>query len=267
MLIVMLLLIIGLGTNLAFVQLTTNSGSFTKNTGISFLTYNIHGFVNNFDAQLSVDLILEIQPDVLVLQEAVPGLYNNRTQWPVQVIADHLNMSFFGQSLSFDQQNTASVAILSKFPIIDEYKIDLPSLDPFIKYLLVVTLDTPEGNLTVFGTHMERPFYPRVQDLQAQRIIEESENHNRLVFLCDCNSPDVIVHPAYHRFARYFEDVWIASGYRAWQGNTWPTDNPYLRVDYIWTLGTFSIIEDSTKLVGDETTSDHFGVYTELLLT
>ena len=262
-LVLMILLLTSWLANTLFVEFTTKHSTGHENNALTIMTYNLHGYEAIDGYQPAIELITSINPDILVLQEAIPILYQNKTIDPVAILRQQLGLYHYGQ-LSFEQSTAAGVAILSRYPIVNEYLVELGGYDVYIKYLVVTTIATPQGNLTVTGTHLELPTHPTMQKQQAERILKELDTHDDMLLLCDCNAPDVLVNPVYRRLASHLQDAWIADGHHAWQGNTWPAENPYLRVDYIWYKGTIGIVDGSVHRVGSDNASDHLGLVAKI---
>lgn len=80
----------------------------------------------------------------------------------------------------------------------------------------------------------------------------------------DFNTPVVFYDPAYVKLTKAMNDGFIGSGKNIFQGNTWPSKNPVLRVDYIFVSDGITIIEGSGSVLGEPENSDHLGVYIEI---
>jgi endonuclease/exonuclease/phosphatase family metal-dependent hydrolase len=52
-----------------------------------------------------------------------------------------------------------------------------------------------------------------------------------------------------------------ASGKNSFEGRTWPSNSPFLRVDYVWlSKNDWQVQKGSGKLLGNTTYSDHLGL-------
>jgi len=260
---ILLLLIFGLSNILYVFFSTTVHTTDQIQQPVTILTYNLHGYDPIKGLQPAIELIEQLNADIMVLEEVFPTTFNGTLRSPIETISKNLNMTHYGQ-LSGDIANPSGVTIISRFPIVDEYKVKLPSYRGFTKYLIITTITTPMGNLTVAGTHLELPTHPKIQKKQATLIMNELNTFDKALFMCDCNAPDIIINPAYRIFANHMQDAWIADGHYPWQGNTWSTTHARLRVDYIWFKGSISVSKNSVHLIGTTKESDHYGLMAEI---
>jgi endonuclease/exonuclease/phosphatase family metal-dependent hydrolase len=222
------------------------------------MTYNIY----EYDITEIWPIIKEADADIYVLQELDYSAYENRLVDAASWFANELGYFYF----EFNNSNTYNgVSILSRWEFLSTNHISLPNQEGHMeRSLLIATINSPSGNLTIFASHLQQPFYTDDQVDQIDVIIEYAEQYQSLAFLCDCNTPDLIFHKPYRKLTGYFEDAWIISGRLPGSGRTWPADNPYLRVDYIWVKGDIRVIKDSGQLHGNEENSDHKGVSVEI---
>ncbi len=228
---------------------------------IKLLTYNIF--------QYSLDKILpvlqEANADIIALQETYYGVLNGTPIDGVVWLANNLDYYYY-----LDEENRTEiygVSLLSRWPIIDQYNIELEGIEGYqSRTALVGIIDSPIGSIPVMATHLSQPYYFSDRMSQINQIVEESRNYSELIIMGDFNTPDVIFDEGYQILTKEFSDGWIASGNLAIEGRTWPAIAPFLRIDYIWLKGNWKVITFSAKLYGNSENSDHKGVYLEVTL-
>ncbi|MHA2253484.1 MAG: endonuclease/exonuclease/phosphatase family protein [Candidatus Kariarchaeaceae archaeon] len=247
--------------NFAHSRLSIKTSTITSSdSSISLLTYNI--FEYSIDGIL--DVLIDSNADILSLQEVdlshLDGIPVDGVSW----LANELNFYHFEEN---SQNHIYGVTLLSRWPIIDQYSIELNVIDGYMRrVLLVCTITSPFGDIVVMSTHLQQPNYWKDRVSQIQQIIQESRKISNVILLGDFNTIDVIIDKGYRLLAKEYSDGWIASGKLAINGRTWPAKFAYLRVDYIWLTDDWKIIKNSAKTIGDSSASDHKAVYLEVSL-
>lgn len=243
---------------------------------IRVMTYNIHQwYVQDpdavsektgdaiFDELLSV--IEDANPDILGLQESEGNRISSSNQNGVAWLAAKLDMYYYYGPATSDQ--IYGVSILSKWPIIKQETISLPIVDSIHRVAIIVTIDSPLGEINVLNTHFQTSGYPEDQKLQADKVIELVAGDDYLL-LGDFNAASTRNNEAYHILNGSLTDAWIAAGNPANSslGFTSSASNPRHRIDHIFfTPGAFNVLPGSMQIYGSDAASDHLamlGVFT-----
>jgi endonuclease/exonuclease/phosphatase family metal-dependent hydrolase len=154
-------------------------------TSLTIMTYNIQQGRNvtgdrNYDGQL--DLIRQVDPDILGLQECDPTRISGGNLDVVRYFAEKLNMySYYGPNTV---TNTYGCAILSKFPISDPLSFFMFSDEEQIGSAQAkVTLDSTIFN--VFVNHPSGANYTKF--LQVQQMLTQVDGLSNVIFMGDFN--------------------------------------------------------------------------------
>jgi endonuclease/exonuclease/phosphatase family metal-dependent hydrolase len=263
LLVIFIILMVFIGINLAYIRFSTDVSQYQTDSSdgkIKLMTYNIY----SYDLSKVWPVIREANADIYVLQELDFSTFEERPVDAVRWLAFELGYYYF------ELNNTNmynGVSILSKWTITSSQYFELPYQEGNLeRSLLISKIETPRGILNVFASHLQQPFYQTDQVNQIEKIIDFANGYSDVVFLCDCNTPDLILLESYRKLNENFEDSWIISGHFPGSGRTWPADHPYLRVDYIWIKGGIKVVKDSAHLIGDENNSDHKAVSVEIII-
>lgn len=246
---------------------TTNTtiGTFSNSDqSLQLATFNIHQFWSEQDSSAYLqkfrDLIKSENIDIIGLQEMWQG--------NASYIANELNMYYFNTSDSH-QDSFYGLALLSKFPILETQTFVFNSSSAnFIRAMIWAKININNKNISVYVTHLDTPASYFSQVNQAKKILDVIDTKADSVLLCDCNAPDTVFLETYRLLTEHFEDSWIASGKKTFEGRTWPSDNPFLRVDYVWLSNNGWLVqENSGKILGSSSYSDHLGVKVTVIKT
>lgn len=228
----------------------------SKNT-LHLATFNIHQFWDEKDRLNNLnklrDLIKAEDIDIIGFQE----------MWldDANYLANELQMYYFNNSET--QQSTFhGLALLSKYPITEPNQLEMNNgLLTVNRAIIWAKILYNEVNITVYVTHLDTPASYFTQLNQAKQILDIVKNNSKSMVLCDCNAPDTIFLESYRLLTENFEDGWVASGRSTFEGRTWPSNNPFLRVDYVWlSKGDWLVQNGSGKNIGNTSYSDHLGV-------
>lgn len=236
---------------------------------ISVVTYNVFNDSVSFEPRypLIVEALRETKADIVALQEVPPRQEVTRRLASTLGYPDWAEVVFVRP----DDGWTEGLAVLSRFPVLEQEDIDLR---PGIPNCLRARIDAPGGPVDVFNAH----FHHRDTALRANElriVLDEVARGDVPVVLCgDFNAlPGEVA--SLDGFAT------LRSAYELVKGshpeNTYPTPyrkdtNRYGPIDYILVRpDQFSAME--ARLVGeapskeDETLwpSDHFGVFARLV--
>lgn len=241
--------------------------------------------------QKMMDLIRKQNPDVLCFQEFFhstdPKLYNN-----IDYVKKELDYPYyyFGGNSDGHKQWFGQI-IFSRFPILDSAKIFFPK--PTIRESLIMAdLAIGTDTVRVMTTHLQSVQFKeedlrhledikdrevgRLQDsrnifyklrvasqrrsIQANMVREQIERSPYPVIITgDFN--DIPNSYTYHTISDGLQDVFLAKGFGI--GRTYSGISPTLRIDYIFTSKSFSVVQFQ-RLVRD--LSDHYPLVTDLRL-
>ncbi|MBY9000029.1 MAG: endonuclease/exonuclease/phosphatase family protein [Candidatus Heimdallarchaeota archaeon] len=220
-------------------------------TSLTILTYNIQQGINvsgdwNYDGQL--ELIREINPDIIGLQECDPTRISGGNMDVVRFFASNLNMySYYGPKTV---TNTYGCAILSKFPISNALS--------FFAYSDEEQVGSAQAQITV-GTRVFNVFvnHPSGDEdittiYQAQEMVSRTSGLADVIYMGDFN------------FRAYSAEYNITIG--AGLADSWQILNDIPaedRIDHIFLRPSFTIIQAHYI---EEGQSDHPAYWIEILL-
>jgi endonuclease/exonuclease/phosphatase family metal-dependent hydrolase len=222
---------------------------------ISVMTYNLNnGF--NLKGKLDIDEIAKViesnRPDIVALQEVSRGSVVNGRLDMLAYLSYRLHMPYiFGPTTGPFWGN----AILSRYPIVAYSTENLTSSESLIKRGFIVALIDLGDNqqIKVINTQFANgEGNTEIRQLQAQTIIDFWGGLLGTIILGDLNAQRVsqeIINLSQSRL----HDTTLG-----WEAkNTFPSDNPQERIDYIWTS-----LDLTASDVGvlSSTASDHLPV-------
>jgi endonuclease/exonuclease/phosphatase (EEP) superfamily protein YafD len=236
-------------------------------TGATFsvVTFNVQG--SNHELKRATDWLLEISPDLLLLQETAEG-YDRRLAplYDAYAHEDHIE---------------GSGRIFSRYPILERDILNIE--DEPGREALRLLLNQDGRELAVYALHFTLPLNPRAQydpdaDIGPEALFRYNERrrnaqirrflaiarHERSPYIVagDFNMSDASL--IYDEVAALMGDAWRAAGNGA--GRTWPVADaiglprvvqPLLRIDYIWHSPA---LRPTSATVGEPIGSDHLPV-------
>jgi len=232
------------------------------------VTFNVQG--SNRELRLATEWLLEMAPDVIVLQETARG-YDQRLAplYDVYAHEDHIE---------------GSARVFSRYAILEREILnieDQPGLDA-----LRLVLNQDGRELAVYALHFTLPLNPRAQfdpdtdigleallryderrrNAQIRRFLELARGESKpYVVAGDFNMSDASL--IYDQVAAQMRDAWRGAGVGA--GRTWPVAEaiglprviqPLLRIDYVWHSAALRPV---AATVGAPIGSDHLPVTVE----
>lgn len=229
----------------------------TPGTGlpITVMTYNLNqGFNNN--GKLNIDEIANVietnKPDILAVQEVSRGSVINGRLDMLEYLSHRLQMPYvYGPTTDSFEGN----AILSRYPIIAFSKESLPPADSIIKRGFIAALISlgTDDQVKVINTQFDNILADSdTRQAEAQAIIDFWGGLGKMVILGDLSttsqSPEIL-----KLIRASLDDTAIIKG----QPNTFPSYNPWERIDYIWTSPDLRAVDFRVPSV---TASDHLPV-------
>jgi endonuclease/exonuclease/phosphatase family metal-dependent hydrolase len=224
-------------------------------------TYNLH---NGFDTEgrlgmeAIASVIEEIDPDIIALQEISRGWVISGRLDMLSWLSDRLDMPYvFGPTADPLWGN----AILSRYPILEYAEYDLPPRDlPVKRGLITALVDLGDSDrLQVIATHFHHiEGDSGIRQIQAVATVEVWDGQARTVLLGDLNAEPDAPEMNILRRAGLLDPM---AGLEPPPRHTWPSDDPTVRIDYIWTSP--DLTTDSPHVLAT-TASDHMPVVGEI---
>lgn len=211
-------------------------GSADAATGdLRIATYNT--YIRAPDLSHVVALVMEEEPDVLLIQEVLP----RQQQTLRSQLEDELPHTWFGEA-----GRIGGVGLLSRHPIVEVR--DIAPLSDVARPTAVVVLDVDGRRVQVVPAHLTSPC-PLCGDSLVDRLSDEARTRRAEIdAIIDALDPDLpaIVggdlnstrrnDPYRHLVAAGFRDPQIEAG--DGPGFTWPDGSgPFLRIDWILVRG------------------------------
>ena len=203
---------------------------------VRVMTYNLHqGFdVHGSHGLENIAKVIEAEdPDIIALQEVSRGWVVNGSVDMLVWLSQRLEMDYvWGPAADPVWGN----AVLSRLPIISSQNHEMPNNDTvrLDRAYLTVEVDVGGGEtIYVVATHFHSgEGDSAIRIPQAKAVLGAVDNNRTTVLLGDFNAhPD---HPEMLLFADAgFNDTFVASGATG-DGFTYPADNPWERIDYVW---------------------------------
>jgi endonuclease/exonuclease/phosphatase family metal-dependent hydrolase len=229
------------------------------------MTYNVHqGFDGGDIPALDriADTISHEGPDVLVLQEVVRGWLIDDQHDVLGYLAGRLGLGYvYGPTIGDLYGN----AILSRYPITDVRRISYAK-EPGLRYqprgavIAHIGDDASAVRVLIAVTHLdENSDASAVRTEQVRALLNEMGTATPAIIACDCNAkPDA---PELKLITDSgFGDLALQS---AGGGDTFPSDGPVERIDYIFGVG----VTAAQGHVVASTASDHRAVVVNVTLS
>ena len=226
---------------------------------VRVMSYNLHqGFdVHGSHGLENIAKVIEAEdPDIIALQEVSRGWVVNGSVDMLVWLSQRLEMDYvWGPAADPVWGN----AVLSRLPIISSQNHRMPNNDTvrLDRAFLTVEVDVGGGEtIDVIATHFHSgDGDSAIRIPQAKAVLETVDKNRTSVLLGDFNAhPD---HPEMLLFADAgFNDTFVASGATG-DGFTYPADNPWERIDYVWASPDLEVRDLS---VSDSLASDHLAV-------
>ena len=243
---------------LSFLSVGCASGP--KVMRIRVMSYNIHhgrGMDHKFDYERIARFVKKYKPDVVAFQEVDRKTRRSSGVDQMAVIGKFAAMqSRFGQAMPFDGGGYGE-GVLSNLKIlgVKNYLLKCtPRNEP--RAALAVKVDAGASTLTFIGTHLSHETLDD-RTWQARQINEYLKDRTDLMIMVgDFNSTPSS--EAYHALREDWDDMMLVGGAA---GDTFPSDKPNARIDYIFARprGKWRVIQ--AKVLEDNVASDHRGIF------
>ena len=224
---------------------------------VKVLSFNIlHGATTKGDFNLDViaKVIIDADPDFVALQEV--DYRTNRAKkydlatelgWRVQMAP------IFGRAMYYDDGEYGE-AILSKHSFVQSRNVPLPFLPGYEPRaaLEITTVLPSKDTISFIGTHLDHVTSNTNRLMQATEINKVFASNPFPTILAG----DLNAEPG-STTMNILEELWTATYRKDGIKNTYPSDNPIKKIDYVmfYPAERWKVIE--TKVIEDSIASDH----------
>ena len=237
---------------------------------LRIMTFNIHqyfsiGQTGLYNLEQVRDVIMESGADVIGLQESEGARITSSNMNGVQWLAHQTGMTYFYGPPTSSQ--IYGVSLLSRFPILSAYVVNLPADQSIERVAIVVEIDTGviAGELPIVVTHFQTNKYAIDRFNQAEKIVSITEDFPTSVILGDFNTRPDKTDQTFELLNSTFSDAWVLSGNASDSGTSYSSSGIAVnRIDYIWLKGNWTVV--NCAIFGSPRVSDHRAVYAELII-
>ena len=257
-----------------------------RGDSLKVMTYNILGMKPGTDPHVRIvhiiDKLIEIDPDIIGLQEINESINGGGVDNQAKVIADSLS-SYFGipyyyynqqTHLSWNNQFREFIGIITKHPVEETGFFQLVA-GVFPRKVVWNKINTPLGTVNFFNTHLSFNS-GSVRTIQVQQIISYIEsiepNHPAVASILTGDFNDEAGAPSIQQLINTGTDTFYVRTYvyvnPGSPGNTFPSNAPTSKIDYVFLKNITSIAPFKSSVVmnqpysGNNYCSDHLGVLT-----
>ncbi|WP_229215013.1 endonuclease/exonuclease/phosphatase family protein [Dyadobacter bucti] len=234
---------------------------------LKVMTYNIHhcnppSAGDKIDVEAIAKVINAEKPDFVALQEVdVNTERSGKGKNQAQQLAELTGMKFYFSKAIDHQGGDYGVAVLSRFPIVDSVRYDLPvhaDKPEENRTIAAVTVVLPSKQKMIFAsTHLGLKEPNRL--LQAEKIIEHfGKTKLPMILAGDFNA--VPESPVIAHFDKYFTRT--CSDCKP----TIPVENPDKTIDFIMSNKGSKLRGSNTRVIDEQYASDHLPVVAEFEL-
>ena len=219
---------------------------------INVLTYNIRLGLDSSIAAIAEAIQTEGIPDLIALQEVGRYWQMGECIDQTQVLSHALGLhGHFCGALTDENQGQFGIALLSRYPMLDLRRTELPRVDDEQRVLLEARIDTPVP-LTVLTSHfsIHEPERRRQATMMAEKA---SRCQTPVIALGDFNAkPDSV---EYETLTGEMTDAFARHGIGS--ADTFSVRSPHRQIDYVMTGSGASPVK-SCRVLRHIQTSDHF---------
>lgn len=248
-------------------------------SSINVMTYNVHLFYDegvrgNINLENIKTLIENSGADIIALQESDGNRMATMNQNGLKWLANSLNMDYHYGANTKD--GIWGVSILSRWEITKIEVAYLPSAEALQRIAVIATITVPSiGEVNVLATHLT---YQSAADQlsQIKEIIKLTSGKN-FIIMGDFNTviaqeagDTLLEDEGFQLLNDTFADGWVLAGGTDDVTTSYPFADQGIensRIDYIWLLGDWIAVEDTAKIFGEKTDSDHRAIMIEVIKT
>lgn len=205
---------------------------------VSCLTYNIHKGLNwNNSVHILPRLktfLQSIELDFVFLQEVVgenqllPEKFNTWVDNQYEFLADEVWSEFaYSKNAVYDHRDHGN-AILSKYPILEHNVFDLTIHKREMRALLFCEIQTPQGNIDLYCTHLNLLHrHRKIQYQLINDIIKKRQSQNPIIFAGDLNDWTI-------KSSRFLKEVKNCNSNLKKKLKTYPHKFPFVQLDHFY---------------------------------
>ncbi len=233
---------------------------------IKILSFNIyHGATTkgNFDLDIIAKIIIDADPDLVALQEVDYKTYRAKKYDLVTELGWRSKLApLFGKAMDFDEGEYGE-GVLSKYSFLHTRNVVLPySLGNEPRTALEATVILNSGDTISFiGTHLDHLENEVDRLSQAKKINSVfAKNKYPTILAGDLNAM-----PG-SKTINILEELWKSSYDKKNPKNTYPSNNPSRKIDYVmlYPKNRWKVI--ATEVVQDSIASDHCAYLVTVML-
>jgi endonuclease/exonuclease/phosphatase family metal-dependent hydrolase len=240
---------------------------------IRVMTYNIHSGVNRdgkIRLQPAVQVIRELNPDIVAMQEVDMGITHRRYRHQAKVLSERLEMEFFFFPLVQFETRHYGLAFLSRRPFTVVKCDRLPTVLPRFRLqkrgAVWIRLNHLPRPTHIFNTHLglfHRERRRQVEALLGKNWLEAVPRDEAVVLCGDLNAGPLSW--TYRNLSATLSDVQRRRGGRQRPKSTFSSRRPILRIDHIFVshhLQPLSVKVPTSRIT--QMASDHLPLSAEL---
>ena len=246
-----------------------NKNSFS----LKVMTYNVHSCINifgQFDTGKIVDVIKNLDPDVVALQEVESRKSRSNYINQARYIARQLNMAYHFFPLVQVEDEKYGLAIMGKYPFFEVKYDRLSALQTKfpreIRGAMWVKIKTPAGYVNLVNTHfglMKKERKLQIRDLLGRKWLKHVMAKEPVILCGDLNAG--IFSPVYKKLAKNLSDAQVAVKQKGYPRPTFYSISPFFRLDHIFVsahLSPVGVVVPRYRIA--RIASDHLPIFCEL---
>lgn len=226
---------------------------------ITVMSYNIHamrGMDKVLDAKRIASVIKKQSPDLVALQEVDMFTERSGKMDAIAILEDETGMhGLFMKTFDY-QGGEFGNAILSKYPIIEQRSIPLPSRDAYEPRIMMMVSVVVGQNDTVhfYATHLDHHRDDSDRAVQMKKIIDTIRNDKYKVILAG----DLNCEPGSEPLKMLDKILKRCPS----EEMTYPADDPYWIIDHIYYSEERGLKDLGLKVIPETVASDHRPIMT-----
>jgi endonuclease/exonuclease/phosphatase family metal-dependent hydrolase len=230
---------------------------------ITVMSYNVHamrGMDKVLDAERIAHVIKDHNPDLVALQEVDMFTERSGGMDAIAILEDITGMDGIFMKTFDYQGGEFGNAVLSKFPIIDQELIRLPSREEYEPRLMMMisVLAGKNDTLHFYATHLDHHREDSDRPMQMKAIIDVIEKDRFKVILAgdlNCQPGSEPLNMLDKVLTRCPSDEL-----------TYPADKPYWTIDHIYYSKAKGIRDLGLTVIPETVASDHRPIITQFKL-
>lgn len=230
---------------------------------ITVMSYNVHamrGMDKVLDAERIAHVIKDQDPDLVALQEVDMFTERSGGMDAIAILEDITGMDGVFMKTFDYQGGEFGNAVLSKFPIIDQELIRLPSREEYEpRLIMMVAIQLDNGDtLHFYATHLDHHRQDSDRPMQMEKIVDViTTDPNKVILAGDlnCQPGSEPLNMLDKVLTRCPSDEL-----------TYPADEPYWTIDHIYYSKEKGIKDLGLTVIPETVASDHRPIVTQFEL-